>query len=55
VCEPGSLRVNFGQIFDVIFEAVSTPRLRGGYAKGRKATLSLLKSMVPAGGIEPTA
>ena len=31
------------------------PRLRGRYSEGHKNKLSLLKSMVPAGGIEPTA
>ena len=39
----------------LISEAVLTPRLRGGYAKAQKSGLSLLKSVVPAGGIEPTA
>jgi hypothetical protein len=45
--------VNFGQIFGMIFEAVLTARLRGGYARGQKSSLSLLKSVVPAGVIEP--
>ena len=33
----------------------SRSKLRRGYAEGYKARLSRLKSMVPAGGIEPTA
>jgi len=37
------------------FDLKIEEKIRGGYAEGRKTGLSLFKSMVPAGGIEPTA
>jgi hypothetical protein len=39
----------------MIFDVKIGEKIRGGYAEGPKTGLSLLKSVVPAGGIEPTA
>jgi hypothetical protein len=41
--------------FRMIFDCKIEEKIRGGYAERAKTDLSLLKSMVPAGGIEPTA
>jgi hypothetical protein len=48
---PRDLRRNSCSLFAAKFWV----RIRGGYTKGSKMGLSLMKSMVPAGGIEPTA
>jgi hypothetical protein len=39
----------------MIFSAKTGEKIRGRYVEGDKMGLNLLKPMVPAGGIEPTA
>jgi hypothetical protein len=46
---------SFAPYFGRDFNGEVWARIRGGYAKEYKIGLSLMKSMVPAGGIEPTA
>jgi hypothetical protein len=46
---------NSRPIFCSIFDVKSNEKIRGRYAERPKTGLSLFKSMVPTGGIEPTA
>jgi hypothetical protein len=48
-------RTNCASVFCAISGMKIKGKIRGGYAEGYKTRLSLMKSMVPAGGIEPTA
>ena len=50
-----SFQTIFSLAFCTIFDVKIGGRIRGRYAERPKTGLSLLKSMVPAGGIEPTA
>ena len=43
------------QFFCTIFDVKIGGKIRDGYAERPETGLSLFKSMVPAGGIEPTA
>jgi hypothetical protein len=48
-------RTNCASVFCAISGMKIKGKIRGGYAEGYKTGLSPMESMVPAGGIEPTA